>query len=459
MAYTPRASREILRDMAARVVTRTDLTDLHEGSVLYDLLAVVAEQIAESDVRLAQIRDQFTADGASGVDLDERVEELGFSRLGATTAQGAVTLSRVDTTEALVVPEGSVVGRSDSAVTYATASDVTFAIGVSNVSVLVKAQASGAQGNAPSSTLNVLVDLPSDVTAVTQTTPITNGQDAESDESLRARARRFMNSLSRCQPSALEYTALSFTASDDTRATVATIYEDPVSLGRVELLIDDGSGLGDNPSTRAGAAVTQQVSAADVTIINIERAVVSGPVVTRRRSGLSTPLTEGVDYRVNRGAGVVSLLEGANVLVGDSVTVSTYSVYDGLVGELQAYIEGDPNDPSTGHRAAGVALRVLPAPVQRASFDLLLTVADGANITTATAQARSACVSYLASLSAGAPAFIARVIDAVMSVDNVINVKVLRSDTDESADDQYPSTPRHVIRSGQVRAITSTTGA
>ena len=459
MAYTPRASREILRDMAARVVTRTELTDLHEGSVLYDLLAVVAEQIAESDVRLAQIRDQFTLDGASGVDLDERVEELGFSRLSATTAQGTITLSRVDTAEALVVPEGSVVGRSDSAVTYATASDVTFAIGASSVSVLVKAQVSGAQGNAPSTTLNVLVDLPGDVTAITQTTAITNGQDAESDESLRARARRFVNSLSRCQPSALEYTALSFTSSDDTRATTATIYEDAVSLGRVELLIDDGSGLGDNPSTRAGADVTQQVSAADVTLINIERAVSSGPTVTRWRSGFSFVLTEGVDYRVNRGAGVVTLLEGANVLVGDDVTVSAYRVYDGLVGELQAHIEGDPNDPSTGHRAAGVALRVLPAPVQRASFDLLLTVANGANITTATTQARSACVSYLASLGAGEPAFIARVIDVVMSVDNINNVKVLRPNTNESAVDQYPSTPRHVIRAGQVRAITSTTGA
>ena len=64
----------------ARMVARTTLTDVAEGSVLLALLQTVAEQIAEADIRLAGIRDQFTLEGASGVDLDERAEEIGITR-------------------------------------------------------------------------------------------------------------------------------------------------------------------------------------------------------------------------------------------------------------------------------------------------------------------------------------------------------------------------------------------
>ena len=115
-------------------------------------------------------------------------------------------------------------------------------------------------------------------------------------------------------------------------------------------------------------------------------------------------------------------------------------------------------DPSTGYRPAGISVRVLPAPVQRMSVDLLLTVADGANVSTVTTQAQAACVDYLSSLGAGAPAYIARVIDAVMDVSGVINVRAQRPSSTDLAIDQYTLSPRHIIRAGTVRAITSTTG-
>jgi len=340
------------------MVARSELTDLNEGSVLYDLLATFAEQVAESDVRLSQIRDQFTLEGASGVDLDERAEELGVTRLSASRASGEVTLTRTDTSAALIVPVGSEVGRGDADTTYATLEAVTFAVGAASVSVRVQAQTAGAVGNAPSFTLDTLVSVPSGVTGVTQPTPLANGHDAETDSALRARCRRRLNALSRCTPSSMEYAALTFRASDDTRATVATVYEPTTSAGRVELLIDDGSGLADAPITRAGANVSQAVTLASTFIIGTERAIASGPVVSRARLGASSvTLIEGVDYHVNRGAGVVTILEGANVLLGDVVNVTSYNVYEGLIAELQGLIEGDVGDPSTGYRPAGISVR------------------------------------------------------------------------------------------------------
>ena len=47
--YQPRSSSEITRDLMARMVARTTLTDVAEGSVLLSLLQTVAEQIAEAD--------------------------------------------------------------------------------------------------------------------------------------------------------------------------------------------------------------------------------------------------------------------------------------------------------------------------------------------------------------------------------------------------------------------------
>ena len=88
--YTPRSTEEITRDLVARMVARTELTDISEGSVLLALMRTFAEQIADADVRLNQIRRQFTLEGAQGADLDERVDELGLSRLSATRASSLI---------------------------------------------------------------------------------------------------------------------------------------------------------------------------------------------------------------------------------------------------------------------------------------------------------------------------------------------------------------------------------
>ena len=464
MPYTPRPTNQILRDMLARVVVRTELTDVHEGSVLYTLCATVAEQIAESDVRLAQIRDQFTFDGASGVDLDERVEELGMERLAATNATGTLLLGRTDTTDALTLDAGATFGRTDSDATYVTTAALTLNVGVASGTVAIESQVIGSEGNAPTGTINLILSA-NGIDTVTQTAPLSNGVDAETDSALRTRARRYMNSIARCQPSALEYQALSFTASDNTRATVATVYEPPNQYGRVELLIDDGNGIGSRPIndiTVAGQGVSQYIGVIGNNTIGLERGIATSPTVTRRdftQIPPSNPVTliEGTDYEIDYGRGTLSLFTERSI--GTTISVSGYRVYTGLVGELQSYLEGTAGDVTTGFRAAGVSLRVLPAPVTLISVDLLVVVADGANITTATQQAQSAVTDYLSSLGAGEPAYIARMVDVVMNGDDIINVTVYRPNTNDPASDAYPTTSRHVLRADSIRAITSTTGA
>jgi len=456
--YTPRPASEILRDLAARMVARSALTDISEGSVLYDLLATFAEQVAEADVRLSQIRAQFSLEGASGADLDERAAELGFTRLPAARATGTLTISRASGAGSFTLSAGALFGRVDSSVTYATTQAVTMGAGVVSASVPVRASVAGSVGNASTRSVSVVLSAEG-VSAVLQGSPISNGADAESDEGLRGRASRYLNSLARCQPSALEYAALSFTASDGTRASTVTCYEDPVRLGRVELLVDDGSGLGDAPPTRPGASVSHLVTSAGVFTVGGERAMVSTPTVTRTRGAASAALVEGVDFSVSLGRGIVTILEGADIAVDDLITLSVYSVYTGLLSELQALVEGTAGDITSGYRAAGTSLRVLPAPVQRVDLDILITAVDGGDLEAITSSVESAAAQYLSALGAGAPAYVARVVEAALSVGGVLNVRVLRRDSSLLAVDQYPNTTRTVLRAGQLRAITSTTGA
>jgi len=458
--YTPRTSSEITRDLMARMVARTELTDVAEGSVLLSLLQTIAEQIAEADTRLASIRDQFTLSGASGLDLDERAEELGLTRLSATNATGTITLIRDASSASLIVPRGSIVGRNDSTVTYSTQSAVTFGIGITEVDVAITANTTGSSGNAPTNTITTLVDMPEAITSITQTIAIGNGQFEESDIQLRARATRYLNSLARCQPVALEYLALSTTASDGTRATTATLYENLTERGRCELLIDDGSGLGDHPQTRSGATITTTLNSAQGLIIGVESPIVNDIVVTDTTSQVQQfRLVENTDYIVYRERGLIHLLEGASVSEGSELTISGYEVYTGLISELQSTIEGDPQDITSGYRPAGISVRVLPAPVQRVDLDVLIVVADGANVLTVSDNVETAIASLFSSLNAGQPAYIAKIIDVVMSIDDVVNTTLYRQGTRVLAVDQYPATERTVLRGGQINAVTSVTGA
>ena len=458
MPYTPRSSEELLRDLASRLVARSpSVDDLREGSVLYVLLATVAEQIAEADARLDQIRDQFTLEGASGSDLDERVSEMGVTRVEPKSASGVVTLSRSDTTTSLTVPAGSVLGRTDSNVTYATLADATMNIGVSSVDVTIVAQTSGTEGNAPANTINKLVEVPDAIIGIQQTTALVNGGGAETDERLRYRARLAIDRLTRCTSSALRYEALSFRATDDTHASVATVYEPLDQLGSAELLIDDGSGLGDSAPTRIGQTIEYNiVSNNGPWVIGVERAIVNPNIsVVKERSGTSTAVTSD-QYSISLGRGVIYIDASVDIQSGDTIVVSGYNIYTGLVGELQAYLEGTYSDSSTGFRPAGIDLRVLPAPTQRIDLNLLLTAEAGANLTDVISEAEIAATNYLSMLEAGAPAFIAGIIDVVMDVTGVINVKVLTASRTD-ATDIYPTSPRNVIRAGAIQAITSTT--
>jgi hypothetical protein len=169
----------------------------------------------------------------------------------------------------------------------------------------------------------------------------------------------------------------------------------------------------------------------------------------------SSSLLEGRDFTLNRARGILTLSESASVSAGDVLTISGYQVYSGLISELQALIDGDISDISSGYRAAGVSVRVLPAPVQRVSLDILIVASAGSTLTTLKANVEAEVSAYLSALDAGSPAYRAAMISRVMGVAGVLNAQILVAGTSNESPDLYPSTSRTVLRAGTLRAVTS----
>lgn len=455
MPYTPKDTKALVQSLAARVVARTDLTDLAEGSVLMHLVSTVAEELALAELRLKQIRDSYHPETAAGADLDERARELpphGMQRRPATRAQGAVLrLTRIDEAtdaqkaagenypDALTVPKGALFRRADDPTqTYETTEDVTFAGSAGaglpgesvKSSVYIRAANAGAAGNCDIGSIVEVVSAPAQIIAATNPLALDNGRERESDAQLRERMLVYMASLARCQPAALEYAALDFESSLGTRAMYAKVYEDPTNRGYSELVIDDGSGLEAN--TTPGAATEGLVPAHGQVVLYhespatdpIERIEVSrGGVVTTYRYDQG-------DYISLHERGLVYFPEG-KLLPNDRWQIAGYDVYTGLVSELQQYIEGDTSRPIEfpGWRAAGTRVVVRPARTEYLSFDMHVIPRQYIALGDVSTELETAAIEYMRSLAPGETLYASRLLDRLMDNSKVLSIRLFEPGT------------------------------
>ena len=446
--YEPRTSRELLRSMVARVQARTPLTDFTEGSVGLLFLAAISEEIAGAEMRLGRIRDSFFLDNAVGSDLDARISEFPGDmarRLPAVSASGDVLeVTRTSSAEVQVLPAGSLFGRSDDpSVFYQTTADVTFAVGVSSMrSIGVACLLSGESGNVESGGINRIVQAPSWVVRGVSSKPLKNGSPEETDEQLRARARLFLSSLARCQPSALEYAGRSFASSQGARFSFVRLFEDPATPGYSDLVGDDGAGL--QGSTREGAPSAGTIMAGGIGLLWHE-APATGPIttvsITRGNATFNVPPDKFVSLP-ERG---LVYVDADQIQVWDTWSITGFSVYTGIVAELQAELEGS-SEGSLGHRAAGTRVRVVPPEVQRASFDVHVVPRDGVALVSLQESVRDAIVSFISTLGPGDPLYTAQLIDQIMNDSRVLNVKLYGRGQATPLSDIYPSTNKRVLR-------------
>lgn len=453
MAYTPKSANDVLRDLRGMILGRTDLNDIFAGSVLNTILSAVAQEIASGERRLYGLREAFYLRNASGQDLDERVAELppvGIARIAATNASGAVlTITRSSSLNNLTVPAGSTV-KSDSGAQYRTSQDVVITAGNFSVdNVHIVAVIAGTQGNALSNEINTVVSMPDDVIEVVNTQPVTNGTDLESDEDLRERALLYLQSLTRCTRSALEFLGTSFISSTGERMRFARLFENPDEPAYSELVVDDGSGLTIEAVSRLASNVTGVIPENGASIL-YHQAPATEPLTASNLRVLRGGVTVNIDERAitsHPERGVLYVTEGT-LQAGDVWTLRNYRTFEGLIKELQAEIEGDVENPSllTGFRAAGTRCVVTLAQAQFVSIDMSLSVDYDVDYNVIEGTVRETLVNYINGLAPSETLYVSALIEAARGVTGVRDLQLYQRGTTNPLDNQYPASPRAAIR-------------
>ena len=470
MPFSPRLKTQIHQELLARIIARSQLTDVEPSSVINAILSTLAEEFEAVEFNMLAVRDSFDIRKVAAQYLDDRVSELppsGLTRLGAAAASGAVLeFKRENTTGALTIPKGSTFGRPDADVLYVLQSDVTMADGQGTYPsggtayATVTASVPGTIGNAPAGTITEIVDGPGTLSSVTNPNPILGGQNIESDQELRERAQLYISSLARCQKAALEALALSFESTTGIRIRHAKVLEDPLNPGTVELIVDDGSGL-EGLDGEFVASTVQTVGVNLSPILYHEKPATEPITSLLMDFGDGYVTVKAEDFEVTKPGwvshpeqGLIILqyaflkIPNSNKIVASGtkikVPANQFRKYSSVIAELQEFIEGRPDDPDSfpGLRAAGTRVIVRPPLVENIDLKFSLVFVSGTDFLAKAEEVKILIVSYLRDLAPGQSLFLGRLTSFLIDgVEELLSIHFQDPTTDRA-----PSTPRHALR-------------
>ena len=177
MAYVPRERDELARIFLGSLVTRSELDDVNQGSVI-DVLAQSMASLANStEHRIAGVRDAFDFRSATGAELDERLAEFPpstISRLSATTASGTLTVTLLAQVSDLTIEPGASFSASlNPEIIYTVTTQTVISAGATTASLSVEASESGRAGNIGAGRIDTISDAPSQLLTVTNAAPLT----------------------------------------------------------------------------------------------------------------------------------------------------------------------------------------------------------------------------------------------------------------------------------------------
>jgi hypothetical protein len=428
----------------------------------------------------------------------------GLARKGQSAAGGAaLQVTLVDALEVdLVIPIGTVYARQDNGLEYVQTQQVTVLAGTtayptdasSTGYIRVVCKSSGSDGNCASGLITELVQAPADLDTVTNVIAVGGGSESESDDSLRNRALSYLAALSRITSASLKYVVLSYVSPiTGETAKSCTVIEDAMTPGFTEVMVDPGGSAFDETiqNFTGGDAVTDTgtkwtwagkmpsvlhhtaPALKALTIVDFEttfyRRVTVDDVpadIVETRS-MDDVLVRAF-YQLPPGWDpFISVYERGHIYldpefpmnyapshgyqVGDAetqkpvqLTLKPFNRYTGLIAELQGIIEGDVSRPSDfpGFRPAGcrVVCR-LPILQKVGQIKINLTLVSGTKITEVEDLVKGAVVSLVNDLIPGDFLRLAAIIDMLMGIPFIKNVKITSPD-----DDVVSQSNRSVLR-------------
>lgn len=455
--FQPRNRVQILREMVARVISRSKLVGLTRNSVVFHVLAAAANEDAEQYVQMARLRNLFSIDRATGSDLDERAAEVlpgTIFRRSALFASGTVIFSRPGTVGTVVIPVGTQVSATDAdgQIRFRTTVAGTIPNGSSSSAAInIVATTAGIRANVAAGAINRIVTTLAGVSSVTNGADFENGVDRESDATFRARVKSWVQAISRGTPNALIGFAVNVILDDGRRVLFASVVEPAIPNGQSDLYIDDGTGnieeFDETFISSPEVILTALGGEQDAFTTNKPIRDDGSFVLEIDTGGGFTTLTRGTDYELNAPRGQVELsttVYPTGLTAGDQLR-ATYRYYIGLIAATQQVIDGDVNNAIAfpGVRGAGTQVNVLPPATVFQTVTASIAVLEDFDTTTVATNVAAAIQDYINNLNIGDDVIRAEIIERAMSVEGMFNFTLSAPSADQ------------VILSNQVARITS----
>lgn len=418
-----KTAEEFQEDIQAQVAVDTGISDHNFGAAIKSLAFAVGRELEHVGYQIFKAELNGYLKRATGAALDNIGLDWGLTRRTATQAVGTVRLSH---SASATVPQGTryaapaTLARDRIVFETTTAGSVT---GSGATDFAVRAIETGEDGNLSSSSITEIVTTIAGVTAVTNPSATTGGQDREDDDSFRARIQVYIEGLSRGTPVSIVDGCLNFEVASCTLANAMTAGQTYIELNDLELvpisnaggklaILDSAGNLAEIVSYGAGALDPPRITP-------ITRGVSPGPAATTHSADVTVeeyvPAGKG---RTVQSAVLVEGLGHIDVYIDDGKTNGTDSE---LVSLVQKRLRGDltsptPRDP--GYRPAGSTLDCFAA--SRTTVNVTCTIQGTAN----TSDVKAAVESYLNTRKIGETVYgfeVAAVISDYPGVDNIVS--------------------------------------
>lgn len=427
---------EILRQMVARVVARSRISKLARTSVVLHVLAAASDSDADIYFQLAKLRKLFSADDATGSDLDERLAEIQPGTIRRRTqvyATTALVFSRQTTVGTVAIASGAIGGARDSlgAVNFRTTATASIPDGATqSAPVPAVATTAGIRANVDAGQVRFLITRIPGVTGVNNPSAVANGVGREPDDQFLRRAKGFIAALARGTTAAIEGAVKQVRLADGRAVLFSKVSRPAVPNGIVQCYIDDGSGSVETYDSTFIAAldvIVPSASGGETTAFSSQRPLRDDISITLQVNG--TLMVRGVDWEVDPTAGLFELLPGGilptGLLAGD-ILAANYRFYTGLIQEAQKVVNGDAADRLnySGYVAAGERCVVLPAAAVFQSLAASLSVLSGFDPNAVRAGVVAAVQTYINGLDVGEDALVSKIIELAMLVPGVENFRI-----------------------------------
>jgi len=274
----------ILERMLARL---PDDIDKRQGSVVYDLLAPAAAELAQAYIEMDNVLNLGFADTTYGEYLDRRAAEQGLTRKPAVKSTGRLTFSGPEGT---VIPAGTRVStNSEPPIYFVTKAEGTIAGGT--VTVDAEAEQGGVSGNVDAGKITVVLGNLSGVVTVTNAEPFTGGINEETDEEL---LERYKEKVTRPQTSGNKYQYEAW-AKEIAGVADARCYPLWNGNGTVKVVVVDSEKR--SPSAQVIQAVADYIESvrpigADVTVVGVTEVPINISVTVTVTTGADPSAVE-----------------------------------------------------------------------------------------------------------------------------------------------------------------------